>query len=165
VLVHTMYPRPHRDGVRSTPKDLHQENVMCRRMTTRRDSICFVVYICNIPRPIVTVHEVHQRIYGKEISRPKVGCVVRTNIWTITWYGKIVYGRMTTRRDSICRGVGAYNAPYLVMTVCAAHQRIYRKEISHPKVGCVVRTTTIKVERGRKSGPISLVHSGFSCKH
>jgi len=27
----------------------------------------------------VTVHAVHQRIYGKEVSCPKVGCVVRTN--------------------------------------------------------------------------------------
>ena len=27
----------------------------------------------------MTVHAVHQRIYGKEISCSKVGCVVRTN--------------------------------------------------------------------------------------
>jgi len=69
-----------RDGVRSTPKDLHQENVIC--------------------------------------------------------------GRIATWHHLICLGVGAYNAPYLVMTVCAAHQKIYTKKMSCTKVGCVVRTNT-----------------------
>ena len=39
--------------------------------------------------------------------------------------------------------VGAYNAPYLVVTVHTVHQRIYGKAISYSKVGCVVRTATL----------------------
>ncbi len=47
-----------------------------------RNVIKFVVMLVYTTHPhvVVTVHEVHQRIYSKKTSCTKVGCVVRTNM-------------------------------------------------------------------------------------